>query len=227
MSDKKLGRVVGLLFLLLVFFGATSLNLRGLRTAMFDSQDFYLEIAENAFTMRISVLLDIMASVVILTIAILIYPLMQRFNGRLALWYIGLYLTFFVLIFISDIPRLTLITLSQSLATNPEPGDWRTFAFDHWDNYLQAHFFTLIISSVAAALFYYFLFKTKMIPRVLAVWGMIAVSIVFFGTWVQIFGIDVNFAVYTQNGVFILVLILWLIAKGFRSSEMLKHGQNS
>ena len=214
-SNKKLGRIIGLLFLLLVITGSTSLNLRGLSTSIFDSLLFYEEIAANAFQMRLSVLLDIRAAVVIMAIAILIYPLMRKQNQKLALWYIGLYMTYFVIIFISDIPRLTLISLSENLMKSAEAGDWRIVGFDHWDSYVQAHFFTLILSSVASGLFYYFLYTTKMIPRILSIWGIIAVSIVFAGTWVQVFGMDVDFGVYIQNGVFIIVLTLWLLVKGF------------
>ena len=100
-------------------------------------------------------------------------------------------------------------------------GDWRLIGFNHWDFYLQAHFFTLILSSAGSFILYYFLFRTKMIPRLLSIWGVIAVSIVFIGTWIQVFGFDVDFVVYLQSGVFILFLISWLLIKGFRSPEQL------
>jgi hypothetical protein len=217
-SNKKLGRVIGFLLLLLVVTGSTSLNLRGLSTSLFDSQTFYYEIAANAFNMRLSVLLDIVASFLMIGIAILVYPLMKAYNQRLALWYVAIYVAYLALIFISDIYRLSLINMSIDLTTKEVPGNLQSLGLSLWDSYVQAHFFTLILSSLASGFFYYLLFAQKLVPRFLALWGVIAQVIVFTVTWIQIYGQNVDFGFYIQNGVFILVILTWLLVKGLKDS---------
>ncbi len=183
---------------------------------MFETAGFYKTISENAFTMRLSVLLDILASLLIMAMAIIIYPMIRAFNKRMSIWYIGLYIIYMVTILVSDVYRLSLINLSTSISTLSESVDIKNLGFYLWDSYLQAHFFSLILSAASSSIFYIFLYITKMIPAVLSLWGIIAQLIVITVTWIQIFGIDVDFGFYIQNGVFIMVLILWLLIKGFK-----------
>lgn len=218
-SNKRLGRIIALLFLLLAVTGSTSLNLRGLTTSMFDSPTFFSEIASNAFSMRLSVVFDLIASVLLITIAVLMYPMMREHNRGMSIWFLITYITYFVIIFISDIYRLALINFSIDLSSQENPGDWSSFALTLWDGYVQAHFFTLILSSIGAAIFYYFIAVKRLIPLWLGIWGIAAVATVFTVTWMQIFDISVDFAFYTQNGVFILALIIWLFIKGFKEQE--------
>ena len=218
-SHKKLGRTVGLLFLAIMIAGPFSLNLRGLSTSMFESATFYTEISANALQMRFSILLDILAALISMGIAVVLYPVMKVFNTKLALWYIGLFITYLAVIFYSDIDRLSLISLSENLAASSDPENWNKLGLVLMKSYIQAHFISLIIYSAASMLLYYFLLITRMVPVYLAVWGLVAVLIVFIATWFQIFGVDVAFYFYIQNGVFMLVFTGWLLAKGFTDAS--------
>jgi len=226
-SNKKLGRTIGLLFLAIMVVGPFSLNLRGLSTSMFESAAFYNDISSNALQMRLSVLLDILAAILSLGIAVMLYPVMKYHNYKLALWYLGLYITYLGVIFVSDIDRLSLISLSENLNESSDPGNWNKLGLVLMESYIQAHFISLIIYSAASILLYYFLFITKMVPKLIAGWGILAVLIVFVITWLQIFGIDVSFVFYIQNGVFMLVFTAWLLVKGFAESSLLSDESES
>ncbi len=219
-TNKKLGRTVGLLYLIIIIVGASSLNLRGLSTSMFESAAFYNDISSNEFQMRLSIFLDILAAILSVGIAVLLFPIMKKYNNKMALWYLGLYFTYLAVIFISDIDRLSLISLSENLTASSDPDNWNKLGLVLMQSYIQAHFISLIIYSAASILLYYLFFKTKMIPRPLAGWGILAVAIVHVVTWVQIFGISVRFDFYLQNGVFMLVFTGWLLAKGFSDSSI-------
>jgi len=219
-NKKKLGRTVGLLFLIIIVVGASSLNLRGLSTSMFESATFYNDISTNAFQMRLSIFLDILAAILSVGIAVLLYPIMKDHNNRLALWYLGLYITYLGVIFVSDIDRLSLISLSEDLTASSDPGNWNKLGLVLMKSYIQGHFLSLIIYSAASMLLYYLLFVTKMIPRLLAGWGILAVAIVHMATWVQVFGVSVSFNFYLQNGVFMIVFTVWLLVKGFSDSSL-------
>ncbi len=209
-----------MLYLIIIIVGASSLNLRGLSTSMFESAAFYSDISSNEFQMRLSIFLDILAAILSVGIAVLLFPIMKKYNNKMALWYLGLYFTYLAVIFISDIDRLSLISLSENLTASSDPGNWNKLGLVLMKSYIQAHFISLIIYSAASILLYYLFFKTKMIPRPLAGWGILAAAIVHVVTWVQIFGISVSFYFYLQNGVFMLVFTGWLLVKGFSDSSI-------
>jgi len=187
---------------------------------MFESATFYNEISTNALQMRLSVLFDILAAIISVGIAVILYPVMKDHNHKLALWYLGLYITYLAVIFISDIDRLSLISLSINLTESSDPGNWNKLGLLLFESYIQAHFISLIIYSAASILLYYLLFLAKMVPRLIAGWGVLAVLIVFVVTWMQIFDMNVSFAFYVQNGVFMLIFIGWLLVKGFAESPL-------
>ena len=66
---------------------------------------------------------------------------------------------------------------------------------------------------------YYVFFKARLIPRLLSLWGIVAVTIVFVTTLFQVFDQPVNMILYLQNEVHILVLTFWLLIKGFNTTE--------
>jgi len=98
-SHKKLGRIIGVLFLLTILVGIGSLNLRGLSTSLAESPTFLNDVFENSFMMKIGILLDILAALISVGIAVTLFPFIKRYNQGLALWYFGLYVTYFTLIF--------------------------------------------------------------------------------------------------------------------------------
>lgn len=221
-SHKTFGRIIGALFLLTIILGACSLNLRGLSTSLAESPTFLNEVFENSLAMKIGILFDILASLVSTGIAIILFPIIKRYNQGLALWYFGLYVAFFSLILSSNINHLSLISLSEKFVKteSPDIDNFNMIGLIQIESYFSAHFLSLIIFSLAAAVLYFFLYKTKLLPRFLCVWGMLAVTIVFTSTWLQIFDYEVDFIVYAQNGVFMLFFIIWLLVKGFNSSSL-------
>jgi hypothetical protein len=67
---------------------------------------------------------------------------------------------------------------------------------------------------------YYFLFfRSKYIPRVLALWGLIAVSLGFIGELFALFGYDVPLYVFLPILPFELAIGVWLMVKGFTAQE--------
>jgi len=127
-----------------------------------------------------------------------------------------------LLFLVSNIDHLSLLSLSEQFvnAKSPDIDNFNMLGLLQIESYFSVHFFSLIIFSLAAAVLYYFLYRTKLLPGFLCIWGFLAVSIVFASTWLQIFDYDVNFIVYAQNGLFMLFFTIWLLVKGFNSSSI-------
>nr|WP_299174043.1 DUF4386 domain-containing protein [uncultured Allomuricauda sp.] len=221
-KNQKTGRNIGFLLLLIMLIGIPSVMFRGLSTSLPDSPNFLSQIFENAMEMRISVLLDVLASALWIVAATLLFPLIKKFNHRLALCFFGIWMTYFAIIIFSNISHLSLLSLSQVFIETKVPNtEYFVLAGSmKIEGYFWAHFFGIMLYATAAFIFYYFLFKNRLIPRLLSGWGMIAISIVFIACWLNIFDLNVSFHFFSQNGIHMIVLTGWLIAKGFAKNPI-------
>ena len=61
----------------------------------------------------------------------------------------------------------------------------------------------------------WFLFRTRMVPRTLALWGVTGYAIHLTGAIAEIFGIHVSLLLSIPAGLFEVTFGVWLIAKGF------------
>ncbi|HEV2461302.1 MAG TPA: DUF4386 domain-containing protein [Ktedonobacterales bacterium] len=59
------------------------------------------------------------------------------------------------------------------------------------------------------------LFRTRLIPRFLAMWGVIGYAILVAGTIAEIFGTHIGLVLSIPGGLFELALGFWLLSKGF------------
>ncbi len=219
MNYQKTGRILGMLFLLIVLIGAGGLSQRGLSTSLVADPDFLDLVNEQAFAMRISILADVLASAIGIFIAVFLYPLLKKHYGGIAIAYLALWVLQSAIAFIGDISHLSLISLSQEYTTTSamDNGYHSTIGSMLVEDYFWSHFLSLIIYATGAWLLYFVLLKVKLVPQWLALWGMLAVTIVFTVTWLQIFDQSVSFNFYLQNGVFMICFIIWLLIKGFKN----------
>jgi hypothetical protein len=81
-----------------------------------------------------------------------------------------------------------------------------------------------LIVSVAGGILAYLLYQTRLIPRWLAILGVIAYPVLFVGTVLDMFDLtDVTqgagLLAVVPGGLFELILPIWLLAKGFTTRE--------
>lgn len=222
-TNQEKGRLIGALLLLIVAFGIPSVMFRGLSVSMTSSPDFLKTIFEQALQMRFAVLLDILSSALWVIIAIILFPMIKGYKHTLALWFFGIWLVQLAVIVYSDIVHLSLLSLSEAYVKMgaPDLPHFKTMGLLKIEEYFWGHFMSIMLFAAATWVFYYFLFKTKLIPRILSVWGMIAISLVFLACWLNIFDRSVSFYFFAQNGIHLMTLLVWLLVKGFRSPEMI------
>ena len=69
------------------------------------------------------------------------------------------------------------------------------------------------------------LFRTRLIPRWLAGWGVIGYAIHVAGAIAEIFGIPISIILLIPGGLFELALAFWLLIKGFQPEAYAKGFQ--
>ena len=218
---KNTGRIVGVLFLLTVITGAWGTATRGLSGARDNIIDFLNGLVGNASQMKLAIGLDMLGSAVAILIAIYLYPIIKKYSARLAIAYVGIGLINFTITTISNIIHWSLLTVGVEYAANTvaDAQHFTTLATMHYEAYYWAHFLILMLYAIGGSILYYFLLKTNLVPKWLAIWGILAQTVVFVGGALSILNISVSFYLFVQNGIFVLTFILFLLIMGFKTEK--------
>jgi hypothetical protein len=146
-------------------------------------------------------------------IAVFVSPLLKGYSEPLALGHVGFRVAELVASLFLLATPLLVIALGDGSASQ-ELGSLLQAQYD------VAIVMVYLIVSVAGGILTFLLFQTKLIPRWLAVIGVIAYPVLFVGTVLDMFDlIDVTegagLVAVAPGGLFELILPIWLLAKGF------------
>ncbi len=218
---KNTGRLVGLLLLLGAIAGGWGTAIRGLSGIEANSEEFLEAIVVNSGQMKLAIGLDMLGSAIIVFLAIFLFPIIKKYSVRLALAYSGIAMINFVIITLSNLVHWSLLSVGNeySLSMATELQNFTTLATMHYEAYYWAHFILLMCYAIGGSVLYYFLFKTQLVRRWLAIWGILAQSIVFTGAFLQLIDLPVSFYLFVQNGVFTLTFIIFLLIRGFQPEK--------
>ena len=218
-SYRKTARIVGVLFITAMVSGMVRYVLLD---PILDAPDYLINLSANETQVIIGVVFFYILAAAVAGIAIVIYPILKKYNEALALGYVAARIIEAVLFIVAILTILTLWTLSQEFvkAGAPDASYFQAagellLAVRYWAyNVLWP-----ITLSLGGLMFYYLLYQSKLIPRWLSVWGFIG-AILFPVAWLSLFG-------PTISGPFLLPLVLnemvlavWLIVKGFNPSAI-------
>lgn len=210
---------MGLLFVLIILLGATSLNFRGLGSSLLASDNILQEVFEQVFHMKLAIVLNMAAGLLWLGVVIYLFPFVKNISRSLAIWYVVLWILQFGATMMGDMGHLSLIELSQQVQelSEGELGHYNTIAKVLIHEYFWGHFFSLMGYSSATFILFIAIYRGKWLPRFIPLWGMAAMTSVFFASAVQLFDIKVSFWFYQQNGIHFLFMTLWLLIFGFKA----------
>lgn len=78
---------------------------------------------------------------------------------------------------------------------------------------------------LGAILFYYLLYKSGAVPRILSLWGLITVPLVLIGLLSKVLGYEVPFFLYLPLPYvpFEFVIGIWILAKGINKEFLAKE----
>jgi hypothetical protein len=80
--------------------------------------------------------------------------------------------------------------------------------------------FTGIFFSLSALLLYYLLYQSRLVPRFISIWGLVAVALVMTWNLLELSGIHVSTGMVFGLPIILneLLLAIWLIVKGFNTA---------
>ena len=218
-TNNKTVRIVGALFLTsnVVFILGAFVFVEPLLSA----PDYLTLVSANRTQVVLGALLELINGVAYVGIAVLMFPILKQRFESMALGYVGFRVIEFVMQTLSDLSPLSLLALSGEFvrAGAPEASSFLTLgslllAERYWA--FQMVSITLVLG---ALLFYTMLYRSKLIPRFISIWGLVGAAVVLVNALLDMFGIPSG-----NLGVVMLLnelfLGVWLIVKGFNSSAI-------
>jgi hypothetical protein len=216
--SRKTARTVGVIYMIGILSGMIRYFLL---TPILEAPDYLVQVSANENCVIIGTLFFFINAFMIAGVAIVMYPILKKYNEALSLGFVAARLAEGILIIIAILAILTLLTLSMELVETGAPdtpyfqttGDL-LLAVHHW----AYDVWWAIIISLSSLMFFYLLYQSKLVPRWLSVWGFIGAILFPLGS-VSLFG--------SPNPAFVLplvvsewTLIVWLIVKGFNPSAI-------
>ena len=221
-ADKSTARTVGVLYIGGTVAGILSLVLTG---PVRDAQDYVTSVPASETRLVVGALLILMMGLALAMVPVLMFPILRKHNETLALGYVvfrgGLEAVTYLAIATS---WLILVPLSQMYA---QAGTLDASNFQALGTLLleakEIGSILTIVFCLGALIFNYLLYQTKLVPRWLSGWGLIAIVPYLAAGLLAMFGIiDASLPIYAILDLPLalqeMVLAVWLIVKGFNSS---------
>jgi hypothetical protein len=193
-----------------------------------DAADYMASVAANGTGVTIGVLLSFIAAAASAGIAISLYPVLKKFKEGLAMGAVGFRVIEAVFYSVAAVGLLVLLTLSRDYVAAGASGSgyYQTtgavvLAGHNWAGNVGA----LLAFSVGALIYYSIFYQTRLIPRWLAGWGVIATIMCLTAAVLVMFNAigpmsSIQVVLALPIAVQEMVLAVWLIVKGFNARAL-------
>lgn len=220
-TNKKTAKIVGALFLTAM---AASLLGAGLVESVLSSPDTLKAVSENETLVLAGTFLELLNAMAVIGIAVLLFAYLRQHSLNIALGYLGFRVVEAVFCSIIVIGPLSLIALSQEylLSDAAQAAVLSTAgALAIAGRASVASLLIPVFFSFGALLFYTSAYRSGLLPRPLAAWGLVGAVLILANCLLQAFnpglgtGVQMIFALpIILNEIF---LGFWLIMKGFNT----------
>ncbi|WP_298313383.1 DUF4386 domain-containing protein [uncultured Aquimarina sp.] len=221
-SIKKLGRVTGVLLIIQMAIGML-INISLLGPLIFTS-DFITKISENTNQVLISILLIIIIKTIGVGVAIMLFSVFKKLHRGFALWYLCLSVILFVIGILDNAIILSLVSFSEEYF---KQGVNNTNNLEAIGSILKGtrgwvHMMDLLVSSISLSIFYYLMYMSKFVPRILSILCFFAAILIFINVLLAFFGTG-SMYLYMPMAISQLMFLVWLIIKGFNGTYKLQE----
>ena len=222
-SRMTYSRLIGALFLSgFLVYGVGF----GLVTSVVGAPDFLSTISAHRTALVLGAFLMLLNTAVEVGKGVLFFPILEKHGKRTALAFLAAVIVEVVLLDLGVLALLMIVPLAQQ---GVEAGQ----ASLGWAKVLgslavQSNSMAYQIAEMSLGLGVVFLcsllFRTRLIPRFLSIWGLIGYAILMAGAIAEIFGNHIGVMLSIPGGLFEVALGFWLIFKGFQPDA---YGQES
>jgi len=219
-TNKKTAVTVGVLFLTAM---AASLVGGGLVESVLSAPDPLTAIPENKTLLVIGILLELVNAIAVLGIGVLMFTILKQHNETLATGYFSLRIVEAVFCSVIVISPLSLVRLSHKYSTAGTVGAdvQMVGALSIAERASTINLLIPIFFCLGAFLLYSLLYRSKLLPQFISIWGGAATALILILNLSSIFGLKVGMGASLVLALPIILneifMGIWLIVKGFNS----------
>ena len=217
-SFKNIPRFLGAAFLVVV----VATLIAGLFASVAgngSTSDVLVNISKDVPLVRLYIIAGVASTIGIVVLAVLLYAVLSRYNKTVAIMALGLWLAEAIFYAIMQLGALALIPLSQDFVASGAPASsfYQSIGGFLYDGvYHGGMTIHMWFYCTGGVLWYYMFFKSRFIPRVISLWGVLAVLAGTVGVLSELSGFDVPIYVYIPLLPFEITIGLWLVLKGVK-----------
>ena len=205
-ADRKAAVWIGVLYII----GTLGMVLSVVVTNAVLSGAAYLDkVAAQPNQVAVGALLLLVAGLALAMVPVVFWPVGKKYNETLAMGYLVFRSALESVIYIvGALCWLLLIALSTEPDAGPLASLVRTTETVIWDQLIAIPFV------LGALMFYVLLYQSRLVPRLLSVWGLVGAALYIVAPLGSIFGLSLGFFM-APLALQEMVMAVWLIAKGF------------
>ena len=222
-ASRKTAIIVGILFIIGTVAGILSVIFSG---PILDGPDYLNRVAANENQLKVGALFVLIMGLALAMVPVMMFPILKKQNEALALGYVvfrGALETFAYMA--TAISWLLLIILCREYT---KAGALDIFYFQNLGSLFlktgdQISHILKIVFPLGALMFNYMLYQSKIIPRWLSGWGLIAITLHFAEGLLTMFSLlSTDAETVMALPIFLqeMVFAVWLIVKGFNPSAI-------
>uniref|UniRef100_UPI004047CFF0 DUF4386 domain-containing protein n=1 Tax=Bacteroidota TaxID=976 RepID=UPI004047CFF0 len=219
-SNNKISKIAGALIILGIISGILSI------VSSVESDNFLNEVYPNKNRVLIGGIFQFLLVPIYIGFSLVLYPVLKKYNKTLSIGFVGFRIMAGVFQLLGIILLPIFILLSQKFLTQTNTdlilyetiGEMLKLFRD-----LTNHLGVILATGLGNLLLYYILFKGKLIPVWLSIWGIIGNALIMIASFLLLF--ELIEVISTEYGIMTIPLVLqevvlaiWLIAKGLKLS---------
>lgn len=217
-ADRKAAVWIGVLYIV----GTVGMVLSVVVTdAVLSGPAYLAQVAAEPNRVALGALLLLLPGLALAMVPVVFWPIGKRYNEPLAMGYVvfrgGLEAVCYIVLALG---YLLLIALSREPDAAPLAAFVRTTETVIWDQ------MTAIPFALGALMFYVLLYRSRLVPRWLSVWGLVGAALYIVPPLGSMFGLSPG-VLMSPLALQEMVMAVWLIAKGFNSPAIFAEGSPS
>ncbi len=227
-SERKSAIWVGVLWIMATVFPASSILPW---SALDDGEGILANAATHKSQLITWALLNLVGAVAAAGVAFMFYPILNRaadtsVKKGLALWYVGTRITESGIYLVAVLATWAFLPLSREFAAAgaPDASHFQTSGIVLQSTSDLALTLAQSVFAIGAVMLYYLLFQSRLVPRWLSLWGIVAAPLFLIASLSLLWTGDPNSTL--ANILFVplalqeMVLAVWLIVKGFDAAAL-------
>jgi len=210
---RTTARIVGVLYLAGMVVGISGIVLF---QSVLGAPDPLSAVSANSMLLAIGAILWLMAVVGDAAHGVLMFPVLKQHSERIAIGYLGFRILDAAFIAIMVLFILIQIPLgAEYLKAGADASYLQALSTVFMQAQLDAYNLAMITLGVASLMLCYTLYTARLVPRFLAVWGLVGYATILGGSVLEVLGFGLLSIHAIPGGLWELFMGVWLIVKGF------------